>query len=193
VLFSPFERRAFGQNSLRDFDGWLVKPVRSQSLLARLGNDPTALIPEDSADDPQPMLPPRGLEILVAEDNEINALIARKHLERLGARVTRARDGEEAVAFAAKALRGESPAFDAILMDIRMPGLDGHEATRRIRKLEIEANKPRARIVALTANAFDEDRQACLAAGIDDFLTKPVDIAKLAQGLALTTRSNAAL
>jgi signal transduction histidine kinase/DNA-binding response OmpR family regulator len=193
VLFSPFERRAFGQNSLRDFDGWLVKPVRSQSLLARLGDDPAALIPEDSVSDPQPVPPSRKLEILVAEDNEINALIARKHLERLGARVTRARDGEEAVDFAAKALRGEAPPFDAILMDIRMPGLDGHEAARRIRELEAEANKPRVRIVALTANAFDEDRQACMAAGIDDFLTKPVDIAKLAQGLALTMRGGAAL
>ncbi len=187
VLFSPFERRAFGQNSLKGFDGWLVKPVRSQSLLAHLGGAAARNVPtEANAAGEESILPPRGLEVLVAEDNEINALVARKHLERLGARVTRARNGEEAVLFAEKALRGEGPAFDTILMDIRMPGLDGHEATRRIRELEVRLNKPRVRIVALTANAFDEDRRACLDAGIDDFLTKPVDLAQLARGLSAT-------
>ncbi len=190
VLFSPFERRAFGQNSLKGFDGWLVKPVRSQSLLAHLGVA-VATSPHHEDDHPEGhrILPPRGLEVLVAEDNEINALVARKHLERLGARVTRARNGEEAVEFASKAMRGECAPFDTILMDIRMPGLDGHEAARQIRRLEEKNRKPRVRIVALTANAFEEDRRACLDAGIDDFLTKPVDLAQLARGLAVMNDS----
>ena len=159
--------------------------MRSQTLLARLGDAPAALHTDDlDGDDVRRMLPRRGLNVLVAEDNEINALVARKHLERLGAKVTRARDGEEAVDFATRAIRGDCAPFDVILMDIRMPGLDGHEAARRIRQSETEAATPRTRIVALTANAFEEDRRACLAAGIDDFLTKPVDLAQLARGLS---------
>ena len=183
ILFSPFERRAFGQNSLKGFDGWLVKPVRSQTLIARLGDGAAPSSPEEAENEVRRVLPPRGLNVLVAEDNEINALVARKHLERLGAHVTRARDGLEALFFAEKAAREECAPFDVILMDVRMPGLDGMEATRRIRKLEDETGAPRVRIVALTANAFEEDRRACMAAGIDDFLTKPVDLAQLARGL----------
>ena len=184
VLFSPFERRAFGQNSLKGFDGWLVKPVRSGSLIARLvGDDALGSPSMDNADEPRVFLPRRGLRVLVAEDNEINALLARKHLERLGAVVTRARDGAEAAQLAHMAMIGEHEPFDLILMDIRMPSLDGHEAARLIRDAERESNKPRVRIVALTANAFHEDRLAAFDAGIDGFLTKPVDLNALARSL----------
>jgi CheY-like chemotaxis protein len=77
--------------------------------------------------------------------------------------------------------------FDVILMDIRMPGLDGLEVCRRIRVAETATQSKRTRIIALTANAFEEDRHACAAAGIDAFLTKPVDLARLAQALAPAT------
>ena len=186
VLFSPFERRAFGQNSLEGYDGWLVKPVRSGSLFARLAGD-TRTAPDEngSAVVTRLPLPRRGLRVLVAEDNEINALLARKHLERLGAAPTRARDGVEAVQLAHMALIGEREPFDAILMDIRMPGLDGLEAARQIRQAEAEAGSTRVRIVALTANAFEEDRRAANAAGIDEFLTKPVDVVALARALSI--------
>ena len=183
VLFSPFERRAFGQDSLKGFDGWLVKPVRSGSLIARLAGNAAATPPEDSEDGSRLYLPRRGLRVLVAEDNEINALLARKHLERLGAVVTRAKDGAEAAQFAHMAITGERERFDLILMDIRMPNLDGHEAARLIRQAEIEASVARTRIVALTANAFHEDRVAAVNAGIDGFLTKPVDLNDLARSL----------
>ena len=183
VLFSPFERRAFGQSSLKGFDGWLVKPVRSGSLIARLVGDAGAKFAPTDDDDRRVVLPRRGLRVLVAEDNEINALIARKHLERLGAVVTRARDGGEAAQLAHMALIGEREPFDLILMDIRMPNLDGHEAARMIRQAERESGKPRTRIVALTANAFHEDRMAAAEAGIDGFLTKPVDLNELARSL----------
>ena len=184
VLFSPFERRAFGQNSLAGFDGWLVKPVRSRSLLARIAGPapvlPIAGLAHEAGGSP---LPCHGLDVLVAEDNDINALVVQHHLERLGARVTRVHDGAQAVARAADAVAGRRRSFDVILMDIRMPRLDGLEAARCIRRNEARSRSARIRIVALTANAFEEDRAACLAAGFDDFLTKPVDLAELARAV----------
>ena len=129
-------------------------------------------------------LPCHGLDVLVAEDNDINALVVQRHLERLGARVTRVHDGTQAVARAAEAAAGRQRSFDVVLMDIRMPGLDGLEAARRIRRDEAQSRSARIRIVALTANAFEEDRAACLAAGFDDFLTKPVDLVELARAVS---------
>ncbi len=181
VLFSPFERRAFGQATVKGFDGWLVKPVRRGSLLARLGHVESQ--PSREWTGQAVALAPPGLRILLAEDNAINALIVRRALERMAAEVVHARDGAAALDLAEAALAGRLPHFDVILMDVRMPGLDGHEAARRIRIAEARGGHRRVRIVALTANAFEEDRQACLAAGIDDFLTKPVDFNRLAQAL----------
>lgn len=183
VLFSPFERRTFGQASLQAFDGWLVKPVRTGSLISRL----TDAFANGSLTRDNPAEPVRsaaGLRVLLAEDNDINALIATKHLQKIGAVVERARDGQEALAFGMAALEGAREAFDVLLLDIRMPGHDGIEVARRLRAAESAAGKPRVRMVALTANAYDEDRRACLAAGIDAFLTKPVDIGRLAQAVA---------
>jgi signal transduction histidine kinase/CheY-like chemotaxis protein len=192
VLFSPFERRAFGQSSLKGYDGWLVKPVRSGSLIARLVGGTQVDASHDSLETGRPTVAPRqGLRVLVAEDNEINALLARKHLERFGAVVERAHDGVETAEMAHAAMVGERPAYDLILMDIRMPGLDGHEAARLIRRTEAELGVARVRIVALTANAFEEDRRAALGAGIDAFLTKPVDLADLARLLEPETAASA--
>jgi signal transduction histidine kinase/CheY-like chemotaxis protein len=183
VLFSPFERRAFGQQSLQDFDGWLVKPVRTASLIARL-TDAFSKRPESPAAEPGCEAAGNGFSILLAEDNDINALIATKHLQRMGATVTRAADGTSALALAIDALEGRREAFDILLMDIRMPGFDGTEVARRVRSAETAAGLPRVRMIALTANAFDDDRRACLAAGFDEFLTKPVDPDKLGAVLA---------
>ena len=122
--------------------------------------------------------------MLLAEDNEINARIVIRTIERLGAEVAHAHDGLEALDYARAAMRGERPRFDLILMDVRMPGLDGLEATRILRVEEARAGVAPVRIVALTANAFDEDRQAARAAGLDDFMTKPIDAAALAALLA---------
>ncbi len=177
VLFSPFERRAFGQTSLKGFDGWLVKPVRARSLFERLASD----FPRTEA--PAPRLPPPSAparRALVAEDNDINALITQKALRRLGFEVVRALDGEEAVRLAAPATPLGSRPFDLILMDLKMPGLDGYEATRRLRRLEAECGWSPTPIVALTANALEESRRSCTAAGFDAFLVKPVEFRTLA-------------
>ena len=181
ILLSPFERRVLGEKGLADFDGWLVKPVRARSLFARL----SARAPEPAESRaPAAAAPPQGakLKVLLAEDNEINAMIVMRFLERMGAEPARAADGLEAVALAEAAMRAHAP-FAAILLDIRMPGIDGCEAARRIRALERELRVPPARIIAITANAFEEDRQASIAAGIDDFLVKPVELARLAEAL----------
>jgi signal transduction histidine kinase/CheY-like chemotaxis protein len=183
ILFSPFERRAFGQSTMHGFDGWLVKPVRSSSLFARLGGDVAP-----SAEAPKPNLMParsasRRLEILLAEDNDINALLATRHLERLGARVTRCSDGWAAMALADAALTAAHQAFDVIFLDIRMPGQDGLVVARHIRQSERQAGKPRTRIIALTADALDASSTRAADAGIDEVLTKPVDFRRIGRVL----------
>jgi CheY-like chemotaxis protein len=111
-----------------------------------------------------------GARILVAEDNEVNLLVTSRMLERLGCHVVAARDGIEAVSKAA------SEPCDLILMDVQMPGADGLEATRRIREGAPGARVP---IIALTAEAFPEERQRCFEAGMDDHVTKPVQLAAI--------------
>jgi CheY-like chemotaxis protein len=180
VLFSPFERRAFGEALVKDCDGWLVKPVRLQSLHARLGSKRAPFsVARDASLQTGIAQPLAGRKILLAEDNDINALLIERHLSRLGAQTVRARDGAEAVALVCANL-GE---FDAVLMDIRMPRLDGFSAARQIRAAEQKPASNRLRMIALTANAAEEDRLAAEAAGMDGFLTKPVDLNELARAV----------
>ena len=114
-----------------------------------------------------------GLRVLLAEDNPINAILARALLEREGCAVECASNGLEAVAAA------RSGGHDLILMDVRMPEMDGIQASRILRN-----EGYRGAIVALTADAFEDDRRACLAAGMDDFLTKPLEVGALRAILA---------
>lgn len=113
-----------------------------------------------------------GLRVLVADDNPTNRRVIGKMLERIGADTVFANDGLEAVELA------ESQAFDAILMDCQMPGMDGFEATRRIRLHESPAGR-RTPIIAVTANLLNGDRERCLASGMDDCLAKPVRLETL--------------
>ena len=180
LLFSPYERRAFGQKLVAGYEGWLVKPVRAASLGARLSERPAAVggaAPRPAV--PAPRLPRRGLRVLLAEDNEINTLVAMNFLGRLGAQVVHASDGASALALARAAREGDIPTFDVILMDVSMPVLDGREAARQIRQAEAASDAPPVRIVALTAHAFEDDHRRCLAAGMDAVLTKPLELARL--------------
>jgi PAS domain S-box-containing protein len=183
VMLSPFERRSFGPLAGSGFDGYLVKPLRTRSLMARLIDAPAgaAAAGEDPPPAPEWRLP-EGFTVLVAEDDEVNALLATRLLVRAGARVMRARDGREAWEIARAGLAGEPDKhFDLALIDVRMPGLDGHEVARRIRAAESGRAPGRgARLVALTANAFPEDRAAAIGAGFDAFLVKPLRPDRLA-------------
>jgi CheY-like chemotaxis protein len=184
VLITPAERHRLPVLKEAGFAGYLVKPVRAASLKAQLVAAPafeSTLIVDDA-----PALAPgtdKALHILVAEDNEINALLTRALLTRLGHRPVIAESGAVALDLW-HAAREAGTAFDLILMDMQMPGIDGLEAARRIRAAEAERDAPRIPIVALTANAFAEDREACLAAGMDGFLVKPLDRERLAAALA---------
>jgi len=176
VLISPFERRAFGGAAMNGFDGWLVKPVRARSLFERLSGEFAAPAPQEAR--PAPKLAPAHMRALVAEDNDINYVIAQKALRRLGFEVERARDGLAAVRLAETA-----PTYDLILMDIKMPGLDGRQAARAIRESEYKKGASPVAIVALTANATAQDRAAALAAGIDEYLVKPFETPGLAEAI----------
>ena len=124
-----------------------------------------------------PPLPP--LHILLAEDNPVNQKVARAVLERHGHRVQVAEDGEQAVAQVATVPAGH---WDVVLMDMQMPGMNGLEATMRIRRLP--EDKGRVPIVAMTANALKEDRARCIAAGMDGYVAKPIDTLPLFLELA---------
>jgi CheY-like chemotaxis protein/two-component sensor histidine kinase len=129
---------------------------------------------------PEAPAPPAGasLAVLVVEDNDINQEVARAMLEAAGHRVEVAGDGAEALK------KHAAQRYDCVLMDCQMPGMDGYEATRRIRALEAERGAGRVPIVALTANAMSGDRERCAAAGMDDFLAKPFDSASLLAAVA---------
>lgn len=186
VMLSPFERRIFGPHEAAGFDAYLTKPVRTRSLFEQIGLDvaPAPAAPKPAA---APALRPaaRGpRRILLAEDNEVNALLAMKALEKLGALVDWARDGTEALAKAESGLDGTGLPYDAILMDLRMPGLDGAEATRRIREREAALGLDhRCRIVALTASVPAERERFGRAAGFDCFLLKPFTVPALAAAI----------
>ncbi|MDD2882659.1 MAG: ATP-binding protein [Rhodoferax sp.] len=117
--------------------------------------------------------------VLVVEDNPVNCMVIEALLDQLGVRVTLVNDGQQAVD---AVTQGESP--DAILMDLHMPVMDGYTATEQIRHWEVENLRHRLPIIALTADAFEEDRQHCMVVGMDDFLTKPIALDALKLTLA---------
>jgi CheY-like chemotaxis protein len=191
VLVTPAARHELPALKQAGFTGYLVKPVRAASLAARMGAQEDAFERQgdapgvDHTDGVCGKSAAPGLTILVAEDNEINALLARALLAKLGHRPTIATNGAAAVE-AWLAARAAGEPYGLVLMDVHMPGSDGIEATRRIRAAEMQGGGARTPIIALTANAFDEDREACIAAGMDGFLTKPLDRERLAGALAGT-------
>lgn len=199
VLVNVLSRRNLGTFRDEGFDAYLVRPVRPGALLEHLGAIPHHAAAVIDHAQPHQFTLPFGAaipsvaiagkpHILVAEDNDINALLATRVLEKSGCTVVHARNGREAVEAAAAAMADGAARFDMILMDIFMPELDGLEAASEIRSLF--AAKPqlsRPPVIALTANAFNEDRDRYLAAGMDDYLAKPFDTAALTAILARWT------
>jgi len=161
----------------------LIKPVRATQLYDRL----TAVMGTtnalaDTGELPRPSLvasqPSLSGKVLLAEDNPVNQEVATNMLASLGCRVTVTATGREAMAALARA------AYDVVLMDVQMPEMDGLAATRAIRKREVHTGSGHTPIIALTANAFAQDCAACLAAGMDDYLSKPFTLGQLQATLA---------
>jgi len=156
-------------------DVCIAKPVRQQSLadalelgrLPRDGEGTRRRAGSAAATQEAPLPGVEQLDVLVVDDNAINREVAVAMLEERGCRVTLAEEGSRAVALAS------ATAFDLILMDCQMPGLDGYAATESIRREEQAEGRPRTLIVALTANVLPRDRERCHAAGMDDILLKP--------------------
>ncbi|NKF21831.1 response regulator [Solimonas marina] len=149
-------------------DGFLVKPITASMLLdavadARVGHGGPWAGPRVTQGGGARL---RGRRILVVEDNPTNQQVARELLAGEGAQVDVAADGEAGV----EAVRRKTPGYDAVLMDVHMPGLDGYGATRRIRD---ELGMRTLPIIAMTANAMPADRAACLAAGMNEHIGKP--------------------
>ena len=166
VLLAPDERDRIARYRRAGFAGYLIKPLRRASLAERVLIAAGVALPAAQPplqDERIVTVAAPGARILLVEDNPINALLARALLSREGCEVEHAVGGQEALAAAAV------ESFDLILMDMRMPGLNGVETAQRLRAAGVATP-----IVALTANAFEDDRHACLAAGMDDFLVKPL-------------------
>jgi len=144
-------------------DGWLVTPVRRQSLERFVGGSMPGQTGDDNRIEGEGW-PLAGLRILIAEDDPVNGLIAERTLTRLGAHPERAMDGAEALQ------RLKAGGLDAALIDLRMPKLDGPAVAKAARDANITIP-----LIALTANTSETDRRACLEAGMNAFLTKPVD------------------
>ena len=180
VLLRPDERDRIEPCRAAGFAGYLIKPLRRASLAARVLAAQGNVAPIETASGEDERIAPAaapGARVLLAEDNPINALLARTLLEREGAVVDRAASGEETLAAM------EAGRYDLILMDVCMPGLSGLDATRALRARGVATP-----ILALTADAFEDDRRACLAAGMDDFLVKPLTADALRTALARWAR-----
>jgi PAS domain S-box-containing protein len=173
----------FSAEDANAFDRVLAKPLKSdaiQKLLTELvkAADRTLSVAG------QPVLSPlAGRHVLLVDDNTVNQMLGQRQLARLGIHVTVAANGVEAI----RHLR--TSRFDAVLMDCQMPEMDGYEATRLLRRSDSGTLDPDVPVVALTANAMSGDRERCLDAGMNDFLTKPMDATRLPIVLAAVMRA----
>jgi len=178
VLFSSLGRREASDDL---FDASLAKPIRQSqlfdTLVSLLAHEEA---PKAAATPAKPtldlgMAARHPLRILLAEDNVVNQKLAMRLLQQMGYRADLASNGIEAIECV------ERQVYDVVLMDVQMPEMDGLEASRRITGRWTAAERPR--IVAMTANAMQGDREMCLAAGMDDYVTKPIRVDQLVEAL----------
>ena len=182
VLFSSLSRKEATDSV---FAATLAKPLRQSQLFDTL----VSLLVKDAAPRAPPVEKPKfdaqmaahhPLRILLAEDNVVNQKLALRLLQQMGYRADLASNGIEAIESI------ERQPYDVVLMDVQMPEMDGLEATRRIVERWPGASRPR--IVAMTANAMQGDREACLAAGMDDYVVKPIRVVALVEALRSVTQ-----
>jgi CheY-like chemotaxis protein len=183
ILLTSLGRREVDADDL-DFAAYLTKPLKPSALFDALaGIFARKKVSAPKTNSAKPTFDPEmakkhPLRILLAEDNLVNQKLALRLLEQMGYRADVASNGLEAV----ESIRRQP--YDVILMDVQMPEMDGLDATRRIRKLDVK----QPYIVAMTANAMQGDREMCLAAGMEFYVTKPVRVPELVAALKLAKR-----
>jgi CheY-like chemotaxis protein len=190
VMLTAEERTAHQDLMSGAFAGYLLKPLRRSTLLTRLTAFDDAMVSQavtQLRDIAKPKKPQAALSILVADDNPVNMLLLTTMLVKAGHQVQEVDHGAEAL----RRLVGEHD-FDLAIIDVRMPGLSGLEVTRRLRTHEKQRNARRLPILALTGNARQQDKDACIAAGMDDHLAKPFDQHDLMEAVAKLTKPRAA-
>jgi CheY-like chemotaxis protein len=179
VLFTSLGRKEAGDTGGL-FDAYLAKPLRQSQLFDTL----VTLLAQDAAPKLAAAARPRidagmaerhPLRILVAEDNVVNQKLALRLLQQMGYRADVASNGIEAIESI------ERQPYDVVLMDVQMPEMDGLTAAREINRRWPDGARPR--IVAMTANAMQGDREECLGAGMDDYVTKPIRVDQLVEAL----------
>ena len=188
ILLTAFDQRGQGEEALdRGFSAYLTKPIRRSQLYDAIVNAVVAdevhpvdetveAVHEVSPQAPEVVVDQRNV-VLLAEDNPINQKVGRMQIEHLGYAVDVVDNGRRAVEAVLRADR-----YALVFMDVQMPEMDGFEATRAIRRAEVSSGR-HIPIVAMTANALEGDREDCLAAGMDDYLSKPVSRDKLREVL----------
>jgi signal transduction histidine kinase/DNA-binding response OmpR family regulator len=183
ILLTSLGRREIGVDGI-DISAYLTKPLKPSALfdaLAGIFAQQKTVVPQpDSAKpalDPE-MAKQHPLRILLAEDNQVNQKLALRLLEQMGYRADVASNGLEAV----ESVKRQR--YDVVLMDVQMPEMDGLEATRTIRKADIK----QPYIIAMTANAMQGDRELCLAAGMEFYITKPIRVPELVAALKLAKK-----
>lgn len=181
ILMHADERQQYADLLSEPLSGYLLKPFRRQSLLRLIADHEDNVITKTAQERQKRNISHwrlAPLQILLAEDNPVNALLVQTVLRRAGHRVTHVTDGQQVLD---SLTRGVMP--DIIIMDVEMPLLDGIEATRQIRRRELETRTPRLPILALTANAHKDDVAKCLEAGMDGHISKPFDCQDLQEAI----------
>ncbi len=184
VLLTSMGRQSIDRAQLYDFSACLNKPIKQSQLynvlMNILGGDPLEVrLPDETRLKPSKDIPLLAktlpLKILLAEDHLVNQKVALQILQRMGYRADVAGNGLEVL----EALRRQS--YDVVLMDMQMPEMDGLEAARQIKKLYGDGKEmsKRPRVIAVTANAMESDRNDCIAAGMDDYISKPIRMEQL--------------
>ncbi|MFZ5586082.1 MAG: PAS domain S-box protein [Thermodesulfobacteriota bacterium] len=183
ITLLPFGNRIALAAASRELgaQAWLAQPVRLSALWRAvlgllLGEEPSGEAPAVAEPGSRPA--GAGLRVLLAEDNQVNQRLATLLLERWGHRVTVVGNGREAL----EAIAGQE--FDLVLMDVQMPEMDGLSATAELRRREAKAGERRLPVIAMTAHAMSGARERCLAAGMDAYVSKPIDPQTLWQAMA---------
>ena len=181
ILLSPMGQRAESETLIAEHVSKPVKPAHLQRALTSVLSDKASAAPAPARPSVAPTVPD-GLRILLAEDNPVNQKVVQRILSQFDCHVDLAGNGLEALDLLDRAH------YDVVLMDVQMPELDGLETTRRIRTNELT----QPYIIALTANAMEGDRERCLDAGMDDYVSKPIQVGDLAAALSAAPQPSAA-